>query len=146
MEQWLARPYKKLGNAGKESTHGNTEARGSLVPRPESDAGRFPPEPGARAHRRGRGRPPPPREVRRSHSLTEARRLGQFLSFLGSRSAGARAGLVPAAPAARPGSSAGFATARSLTRLPLPSVVPGAGRVGCSRSFLSENPTPVLTR
>lgn len=112
------------------------EHRGEREPRSQARERRWWLSPGAQGVSSQEGKRPPAASPGGAPLSSSLRRLGQFLSFLGSRSAGARAGLVPAAPAARPGSSAGFATARSLTRLPLPSVVPGAGRVGCSRSFL----------
>lgn len=112
------------------------EHRGEREPRSQARERRWPLSPGARGASSQEGKRPPAASPGGAPLSSSLRRLGQFLSFLGSRSAGARAGLVPAAPAARPGSSAGFATARSLTRLPLPSVVPGAGPVGRSRSFL----------
>lgn len=114
------------------------EHRGEREPRSQARERRWPlsPERGARGASSQEGTRPPAASPGGALLSSSLRRLGQFLSFLGSRSAGARGGLVPAAPAARPGSSAGFATARSLTRLPLPSAVPGAGRVGRSGSFL----------
>lgn len=149
----------KVGKCREESTHVNTEARVSFVPMPESDAGHFHLEQGeVSSQEEKRPLPSSPGRCVALIVAMETWAAPEISCFTLSWGNLSRTPRVRGQPCiwstsfqfwfllCHPFACYGFVNTPSLTQLPLPFKVPGTCPVSLSRSFLMQNPNPVLTR